>query len=39
MFQLHETVICRRRAAGDVPWNWNVGLWSPPLPGAAAGCP
>ncbi len=39
MFQLHEIVVCRRRAAGDMPWNWNIGLWSPPLPGAQAGCP
>jgi para-nitrobenzyl esterase len=37
MFELNEDVMCRRRANGDQPWNWNVGLASPPLPGAA-GC-
>lgn len=35
---LHEAVVCRRRAAGDIPWNWNVGLASPPLPPKAEGC-
>ncbi|WP_447953760.1 carboxylesterase/lipase family protein [Sphingopyxis chilensis] len=35
---LHEAVICRRRAAGDTPWNWNIGVISPPLPPKAAGC-
>ncbi len=39
MFQLHETVVCRRRADGTIPWNWNVGLWSPPLPAGGPGCP
>ena len=32
MYALNEQVVCRRRAAGDIAWNWNVGLWSPPLP-------
>ena len=34
MFALNEQVVCRRRAAGTVPWNWNVGLYAPlpPLP-------
>lgn len=32
MFELNEEVMCRRRAAGTVGWNWNVGLASPPLP-------
>ncbi len=31
-FALHEEVVCRRRAAGHIPWNWNVGVLSPPLP-------
>lgn len=31
MFELHEEVMCRRRAA-DVAWTWNVGVASPPLP-------
>ena len=35
---LHEAVMCRRRAAGDISWNWNVGVASPPLPPKAAGC-
>jgi para-nitrobenzyl esterase len=38
MFELNEAVVCRRRAAGSIPWNWNVGLWSPPLPPPAEGC-
>lgn len=38
MFELNEAVVCRRRAAGTIPWNWNVGLWSPPLPAEAPGC-
>jgi len=29
MFDLHEEVVRRRRAAGDIPWNWNVGIASP----------
>lgn len=37
-FALHETIICRRRAAGDVQWNWNVGIISPPLPPGADSC-
>ncbi|MBI0474943.1 carboxylesterase family protein [Sphingomonas sp. MA1305] len=34
MFALNEQVVCRRRAAATVPWNWNVGLYAPlsPLP-------
>lgn len=32
MFELNEEVVCRRRASGDQPWNWNVGIASPPLP-------
>ncbi|WP_432769843.1 MAG: carboxylesterase family protein [Sphingopyxis sp.] len=35
---LHEAVVCRRRAAGDIPWNWNIGVISPPLPPKVAGC-
>jgi para-nitrobenzyl esterase len=38
MYPFVEEVVCRRRAAGDQPWNWNVGLASPPLPPAAPGC-
>lgn len=31
MFELHEEAVRRRRATGEQPWNWNVGLVSPPL--------
>ncbi|QNN65244.1 carboxylesterase family protein [Sphingomonas rhizophila] len=37
MFALHEASMCRRRAAGDQPWNWNTGIISPVLT-KAAGC-
>lgn len=32
MFELVEEVVCRRRAQGELPWHWNVGVVSPPLP-------
>ncbi|NBB16524.1 carboxylesterase family protein [Caulobacter sp. SLTY] len=32
MYELHEEVIARRRAVGTIPWNWNHGILSPPLP-------
>lgn len=32
MYELNEQVVYRRRAKGGIPWNWNVGLASPPLP-------
>lgn len=35
MFALHEASVCRRRAAGDQPWNWNTGVISPVLAKAA----
>jgi len=38
MYALQEEVVCRRRASGDLAWNWNVGLVSPPLPPKAANC-
>ncbi len=34
MFELHEEVIARRRAAGTQHWYVNVGLASPPVPHA-----
>jgi para-nitrobenzyl esterase len=37
MYELYEDVLCRRRAEGKTPWNWNIGIVSPPLPNAA-GC-
>jgi para-nitrobenzyl esterase len=38
MYALHEAVVCRRRAVGDIAWNWNVGILSPPLPQQTADC-
>ncbi len=38
MYALHEAVVCRRRASGDTPWNWNIGLRSPPLPPKTERC-
>lgn len=32
MYELNETVVTRRKAGGDTPWNWNVGIASPKLP-------
>ena len=39
MFDLNEAVVCRRHAAGNLAWNWNVGLASPVLPAKAEGRP
>jgi para-nitrobenzyl esterase len=33
MYELNEEVVRRRRASGDIPWHWNVGIASPKLPG------
>ena len=38
MFELNEEVVCRRRAKGGIPWHWNVGLASPPLPAEVPSC-
>jgi para-nitrobenzyl esterase len=38
MYELVEKVVCRRRASGHIPWNWNVGIASPPLPAEAPQC-
>lgn len=38
MYALHEAAMCRRRAAGNQPWNWNTGIVSPIL-AKSAGCP
>lgn len=38
MYRLNEEVVCRRVAAGGIPWNWNVGLASPKLPPQAPQC-
>jgi para-nitrobenzyl esterase len=39
MYALHEAATCRRRAAGNIPWNWNAGIMSPALPSPTADCP
>jgi len=31
MYEFIEETVCRRRASGDIAWNWNVGLYSPKL--------
>ncbi|HWQ88092.1 carboxylesterase/lipase family protein [Brevundimonas sp.] len=38
MFELREAVVCRRRVAGSIPWNWNFGVLSPSLPPASPAC-
>jgi para-nitrobenzyl esterase len=38
MYELNEQVMCRRRAAGGISWNWNVGIIAPPLPAPAQEC-
>jgi para-nitrobenzyl esterase len=38
MYEFNEQVVCRRRAAGGIPWHWNVGLASPPLPPPGPPC-
>jgi len=38
MYALLEEVVCRRKTKGDIAWNWNVGLASPPLPDMAPEC-
>lgn len=35
---LMDTLVCRRRVDGQQPWNWNVGVASPPVPQAVPGC-
>ena len=38
MYEFNEQVMCRRRAAGNEPWNWNVGLASPDMPPPTKSC-
>jgi para-nitrobenzyl esterase len=38
MYEFNEEVVCRRRASGEVAWNWNAGLASPKLPAQQAQC-
>lgn len=37
-YRLHDNVVCRRRAAGNVAWNWNVGMAAPALPPKTETC-
>jgi para-nitrobenzyl esterase len=38
MYELNEQVVCRRRASGDIPWVWNVGIVSPKMPPPTEQC-
>ena len=38
VYELHEEVVCRRRANGDQAWNWNVGLVATILPAREGAC-
>jgi para-nitrobenzyl esterase len=38
MYELNEEVVCRRRASGDTPWGWNVGVASPKVSASAVHC-
>jgi para-nitrobenzyl esterase len=38
MYEFNEEVVCRRRASGEIAWNWNAGLASPKLPAQKAQC-
>lgn len=37
-YEIHEAVVCRRRAQGGIAWNWNVGVIAPALPQEAPQC-
>ena len=38
MYDLHEQVMCRRRAAGTQSWNWRTAGTAPILPSDATSC-
>jgi para-nitrobenzyl esterase len=38
MYELLEQIVCRRRASGAQPWNWNVGIVAPVLPPREDSC-
>ena len=38
MYELNEQIVCRRRAKGGLPWNWNVGVIAPTLPTREDAC-
>lgn len=37
-YELHDAVVCRRRAQGDISWNWNVGIIASSLPPKSPEC-
>jgi para-nitrobenzyl esterase len=37
-YELVEQIVCRRRASGAQPWNWNVGIVAPVLPPREDSC-
>lgn len=37
-FELQDRIVCRRLAAGNVSWHWNVGIASPENPGPTSQC-
>jgi len=39
MYDLHEQVMCRRRAGGQQSWNWRSGSQAPVLPPPVSACP
>jgi para-nitrobenzyl esterase len=38
MYELHEQVMCRRRAAGTQSWNWRSGSTAPVIPAPTSQC-
>ncbi|KRB80732.1 carboxylesterase [Sphingomonas sp. Root710] len=38
MYELHEQVMCRRKASGAQTWNWRAGSIAPVLPKPSAPC-
>ncbi|CAN5419135.1 carboxylesterase family protein [soil metagenome] len=38
LYELHEQVMCRRRADGSQSWNWRTGSSAPVLPAANSHC-
>jgi len=38
MYDLNETVMCRRRASATIPWGWVVGVAAPKMPATSTGC-
>ncbi|MCX7359147.1 MAG: carboxylesterase family protein [Alphaproteobacteria bacterium] len=37
-YEIHEAVVCHRRAQGTIAWNWNLGVIAPPLPQEGPHC-